>query len=161
DPHANAAPAPAFYSPDGADAQQQLLASVQAALAASRGEPAATGAAAPTAAGGLPADEALKLIEPRDWSLVAGQTLLSRLLSRAALSEVEALARQPGGDGAALFGVGLAHDLGVGMPKDEPGAARYYQEAATRGFARAQAALGMIKLNGDNGVAKDEAAGVR
>ncbi len=64
------------------------------------------------------------------------------------------------GDVTAQFNLGLAYATGLGVPRDDAEAARWYRRAAEQGHAAAQDALGWAHTIGQ-GVPKDEAEAVR
>lgn len=61
------------------------------------------------------------------------------------------------GDAGAQFHVGLAYDLGDGVPEDNATAMHWYQKAAEQGEVRAQVNLGSMYERGD-GILKDDMA---
>src|SRR5690606_27343416 len=72
--------------------------------------------------------------------------------------DIEAVRTRAGrGEPEALNALGNAYANGVGVPKDDATAIRYYEEAAQRGFAPASFNLGMMRELG-RGVPADMAA---
>ena len=73
---------------------------------------------------------------------------------KTALKEWQPLADQ--GYAKAQYNLGLMHDNGNGVLKDDKQAVKWYQKAADRGHAKAQYNLGLMYDNGNgNGVLKD------
>ena len=68
------------------------------------------------------------------------------------LAETRKKAEQ--GEAEAQFGLGVMYDNGIGVPKDEVEAVKWYRKAAERGNANAQYNLGVMYDNG-TGVPKD------
>jgi hypothetical protein len=68
------------------------------------------------------------------------------------------LRRAQTGDHQAEFALGLAYELGEGVPQDYGQAANWYSKAAKAGYAPAIASLGYLHQVG-KGVAQDSAAG--
>ena len=76
----------------------------------------------------------------------------------AALTKLRALAEK--GDAKAQNNLGRMYDEGLGVPKDEDEAVKWYREAADQGHADAQNSLGVMYRTG-LGVPKDEVEGVK
>ena len=72
----------------------------------------------------------------------------------------ETKAKAEKGDAEAQFKLGVAYDIGKGVPKDEAEAVKWYRKAADQGNVGGQFGLGMAYANGQ-GVAKDEAESVK
>ena len=62
---------------------------------------------------------------------------------------------------SARFNLGMAYYNGDGVTRDADKAARWFRLAVTQNFSEAQYTLGVLLLEGDEGVAKDEAEGKR
>ncbi|WP_052956252.1 tetratricopeptide repeat protein [Photobacterium angustum] len=65
------------------------------------------------------------------------------------------LAKAKQGDASAQFKLGVKHDFGQGVAKDDKQAVYWYQKSAMQGHAPAQYNLGVMYANG-RGVAKDD-----
>jgi TPR repeat protein len=59
------------------------------------------------------------------------------------------------GNAEAQFILGLAYQMGKGVPADDAEAARWYRKAADQKFAQAEVALGSLYINGDGVPAAD------
>ena len=64
------------------------------------------------------------------------------------------------GNAVAQVSLGLAYDLGEGVPEDEDEAVQWYRLAAAQGDVDAQMSLGAVYWHGQ-GVPKDQAEGVK
>jgi len=87
-----------------------------------------------------------------------GQAAYQRGDYETALQLLSPLAEQ--GDVRAEFILGLAHDLGHGVPQDHAKAAVWYQKAADQGDPDAQANLGALYARGQ-GVPQDYSRAAR
>ena len=58
------------------------------------------------------------------------------------------------GDATAQYQLGLRYSIGIGVPKDDAEAVRWYRKAAEQGNANAQFNLGLMYYNGE-GVPQD------
>ena len=121
--------------------------------------PAAAAASKPTHALAA-ARQALDTITPREWGVLNGDTLTSRVTTVAPFEAIKTLAAQ--GDARAQVLLAIATQSGFnGVELDPAEALRLYRLAAARGQAMAQAQLGWNYATGTGGLTRDDVEAVR
>lgn len=106
------------------------------------------------------ARQALDTITPREWGVLNGDALTSRVTTVAPFEAIKTLAVQ--GDARAQVLLAIATQSGFnGVQRDTAEALRLYRLAAGQGNATAQARLGWSYATGTGGLARDDVEAVR
>ena len=105
------------------------------------------------------AKQALASISAHDWAVLGSQSIAIRVFAQVTSDELQLLAER--GDPRAQQLIGVDREIGsAGRKADYAEAMRWYRKAADQGYARAQANIGHLYLDG-LGVPRDYAEAMR